>query len=421
MWHGRGDASVWPPTCTPEAADKFQFGPPPHPGIPCCAGLAPCQEKRLADYEGAAVFESVIACRKPECCARPAAAKPNFASTSPFGEARRSRLMAVAGSTDAALCAEQAARPAVFVLALGRTGSSHLLRLLNAIDGYCVSGETDNAWVYIGRFLKTHKRRGSEAGSSEQLMCDVRRLMLQLHDPSGSARVFGFKEIYSPFVRRPDALSELIEHGVSSLRKLFPRAKFIFHWRENISRISSSDFWRGERHMVGHFRRVIGLYRTYAEQHTDHAFWTTIEGIGSKKRSAQLKALFDFLGEGLTPQLRRVAANRLPLHDWSVGLQVRRFRNGTAQSFEFTEAAEAKAVERRARIETRVAAAETRVAAAEKVRVVQRKKEAEAIHERARERHAERHALHEAKRRVGRGANTRDQNRRGRSRRGSKK
>jgi hypothetical protein len=354
-------------------------------------------------------------------------------------KAMRSRLMAVAGS-DAAVCAEQAARPAVFVLALGRTGSSHLLRLLNAIEGYRVSGETDNAWVYMGRFLKIHKHRGSEAGSSEQLMCDMRRLMLQLHDPSGSARVFGFKEIYSPFVRRPDALPELIEHGVSSLRTLFPRAKFIFHWRENVSRISSSDFWRGEQHVVGHFQRVIGLYRSYAEQHADHALCTTIEGLGSKKRSAQLKALFDFLGEELTPQLRRVAANRLPLHDWSVGLQVRRFRNGTARSFEFTEAAEeatqealkaalrAKEAEKQARIETRLiqanitraeaekaraAAAIVRVAAAEKLREVQRKEEAKAIHERAEKRHAERHARHEAKKWSGGGRSTSTAKKRG--------
>ena len=358
--------------------------------------------------------------------------------------AMRSRAMAL-GVRDAAACAEQAARPAVFVLALGRTGSSHLLRLLNAIEGYRVSGETDNAWVYMGRFLKSHKRWGSEAGSSEQLiMCDMRRLMLQLHDPSGSARVFGFKEIYSPFVRRPDALPELIEHGVSSLRMLFPRAKFIFHWRENVSRISSSDFWRGEQHVVGHFQRVIGLYRTYAEQHADHAFCTTIEGIGSKKRSAQLKALFDFLGEELTPQLRRVAANRLPLHDWSVGLQVRRFRNGTARSFEFTEAAEeatqqaleaelrAKAAEKQARIEaraeaqkTRAAAAKVRVAAAEALRVVQRKEDAKAIHERAvqrhAERHAERHARFEAKKRSagGRGRGTSTAKQRGAGGRGS--
>ena len=62
----------------------FQFGPPPDPGIPCCAGLAPCREKRPATYEGASVFDSVIVCRKPECCLKPAAspkpaaARPNF-------------------------------------------------------------------------------------------------------------------------------------------------------------------------------------------------------------------------------------------------------------------------------------------------------------------------------------------------------
>ena len=388
---------------------------------------------------------------------RPCLSQPTYRNVAPqtfwrcvgcSKRAMRSRAMAL-GVRDAAACAEQAARPAVFVLALGRTGSSHLLRLLNAIEGYRVSGETDNAWVYMGRFLKSHKRWGSEAGSSEQLIvCDMRRLMLQLHDPSGSARVFGFKEIYSPFVRRPDALPELIEHGVSSLRMLFPRAKFIFHWRENVSRISSSDFWRGEQHVVGHFQRVIGLYRTYAEQHADHAFCTTIEGIGSKKRSAQLKALFDFLGEELTPQLRRVAANRLPLHDWSVGLQVRRFRNGTARSFEFTEAAEeatqqaleaelrAKAAEKQARIEerlieanktraeaqkTREAAAKVRVAAAEALRVVQRKEDAKAIHERAVQRHAERHARFEAKKRSagGRGRGTSTAKQRGAGGRGS--
>ena len=65
----------------------FQFGPPPDPGIPCCAGLAPCREKRPATYEGASVFDSVIVCRKTECCPKPhtpsspklaAADRPNF-------------------------------------------------------------------------------------------------------------------------------------------------------------------------------------------------------------------------------------------------------------------------------------------------------------------------------------------------------
>ena len=119
-----------------------------------------------------------------------------------------------------ASCASLSSVRAVFVVALGRTGSSHLLRILNAIDGYRLSGETDNAWIHIGRLMADgHARR-------EATLCDLRRLLMQLHNPAPSARVFGFKEIYSPFVRRgPDGLAEVLAHGVSSLRTLFPLAK----------------------------------------------------------------------------------------------------------------------------------------------------------------------------------------------------
>ena len=52
--------------------------------------------------------------------------------------------------TAAKTCAEIASLPCVFIVALGRTGSTHLLRILNAIPGYRVTGETDNAWIYLG-------------------------------------------------------------------------------------------------------------------------------------------------------------------------------------------------------------------------------------------------------------------------------
>ena len=53
MWYGRSDASaVWPPACTPEGADRFQYAPPPDRGIPCCEGLVACQEPRPADWPG---------------------------------------------------------------------------------------------------------------------------------------------------------------------------------------------------------------------------------------------------------------------------------------------------------------------------------------------------------------------------------
>ena len=42
----------------------------------------------------------------------------------------------------------------VFIVALGRSGSSQLLRVLNSIPGYRISGETDNAWMYLARFAR---------------------------------------------------------------------------------------------------------------------------------------------------------------------------------------------------------------------------------------------------------------------------
>lgn len=97
--------------------------------------------------------------------------------------------------------------PCVFLIALGRTGSSHLLRLLNGIDGYRLSGETDNAWIYMGRYagarinarseLSNARRERLVSWSSEavraranrsDMLCQARQLMLMLHNPLPRAR-----------------------------------------------------------------------------------------------------------------------------------------------------------------------------------------------------------------------------------------
>ena len=57
-------------------------------------------------------------------------------------------------SDPAASCDELAELPCVFILALGRSGSSHLIRILHSIPGYRISGETDNAWLYLARFAR---------------------------------------------------------------------------------------------------------------------------------------------------------------------------------------------------------------------------------------------------------------------------
>lgn len=130
--------------------------------------------------------------------------------------------------------------------------------------------------------------------------------------------------------------------GIENVRRLFPLAKFIFHWRNNLTRIVDSDFWRKDSfNGTTNFAQVVARYREYAHAHRDHTFITTIEGIASKKRTAQLSGLFQFLGEELTPELRRVAKARLVLQDWSEQTHTRRFKNGVTQRFAFTEAAEA--------------------------------------------------------------------------------
>ena len=65
-------------------------------------------------------------------------------------------------------CTELAQLSCVFIVALGRTGSTHLLRLLNTIPGYRLSGETDNAWVYLGWWF-AEQEKGKRSLSRQDL------------------------------------------------------------------------------------------------------------------------------------------------------------------------------------------------------------------------------------------------------------
>ena len=338
-------------------------------------------------------------------------------------------------------CDEMAQHQSVFIIALGRSGSSQLLNLLNNIPGYRIGGETDNAWLFLSRlarsidpFVVEHTRRRQEGGNlpvcemwppffdraaaraatysrrcsrkprsqyesidrvslckqarkegslarrchakkrrviaqkcgnrnfavdcpiachkcvpaqahhapfnGPELLCQAREAMLSLHNPSPRARVFGFKEIYSDWVRQGD-VDEILDGGVGFLRGLFPKAKFLFHTRENVSGIAASGWWRTEATCsnasracgLAHFRRVARRYEAYVRRNPDHAFLTTLEGITSHKRqtivegqlqASQLDQLFSFLGENLTNGLRSTARESLWLRDWAQQTHTRR-------------------------------------------------------------------------------------------------
>ena len=130
-------------------------------------------------------------------------------------------------------------------------------------------------------------------------------------------------------MRRPSAAADVLTHGVGFVRDLFPRAKFIFHWRWNYTRIASSDFWSAERsanETSAHFAAVVRRYDSYVAAHPDHAFRTTLEGLTLRQNQTQVTRLFDFLGERLTPRLRKLARTRLVLRDWSEETHQRRIK-----------------------------------------------------------------------------------------------
>lgn len=116
--------------------------------------------------------------------------------------------LALAG-VDPAKCLALSQLQCVFLIALGRTGSSHVLRLLNGIEGYRLSGETDNAWIYMGRYARARlssrshlvaARRATHDDASwvsedvstianrSDVLCQARQMMLVLHNPIPRAR-----------------------------------------------------------------------------------------------------------------------------------------------------------------------------------------------------------------------------------------
>ena len=110
------------------------------------------------------------------------------------------------------------------MIALGRTGSTHLLRVLNSVPGYRISGETDNAWIHMGWFAHARLDAGVDAEGgftkrsavngknnataftftnpaieNSDLLCDLRQMMLLIHNPLPRAR-YPFQPLYVPAV-----------------------------------------------------------------------------------------------------------------------------------------------------------------------------------------------------------------------------
>lgn len=207
----------------------------------------------------------------------------------------------------------------LFVVTYGRSGSTVLLNLLNAIDGYCIRGENQGVLKQLGIAASQTRKVAEEykpkepgvehpwygidladTDGFERALADafVRYVLV----PPANARVTGFKEIrYTPQRMSDEEFDQVIAFMLTA----FDDARIVFNtrdWRQ----VAKSGWWaklapRKVRRIVGacdeRFRRAHARYpeRTFM---IDHArFNGNPDGFSP---------LLQWLGE--TPDRERVRA-----------------------------------------------------------------------------------------------------------------
>lgn len=192
----------------------------------------------------------------------------------------------------------------LFVVTYGRSGSTLVSGLLNAIPGYLVRGENADALRHLQAFHTTlleqqAKRPGARGPTHpffgiagvprDVLVARTRELVVDtVLRPRPDTRVTGFKEIRW---WRPD-----LEEYVAWLREVFPGARFVVNTRDHASVLSSAWWARGDPdHNAAHLaeveERILAVAAdlggaAYRLHHDEYVADPTV-----------LRGLYDWLGE----------------------------------------------------------------------------------------------------------------------------
>ena len=191
----------------------------------------------------------------------------------------------------------------VFVMTYGRSGSTLVQGLLNAIPGYLIRGENSAALNHLHGFHKTmlaesvrgnlvnrrkvtHPFYGVPDFPPERSLRDTRRLVLDtVLRPEPETRVTGYKEIrwYQ------DDLADFC----AWLRLVFPGARFVVNTR-NQADVLKSKWWAKKDntdYLAGIEERILGV----AADLGDAAYHLRYDEFVADP--ASLRGLFDWLGE----------------------------------------------------------------------------------------------------------------------------
>ncbi|WP_291736109.1 sulfotransferase [Leisingera sp. F5] len=216
----------------------------------------------------------------------------------------------------------------VFIITYGRSGSTLLQNMLNALPGHCLRGENANllaplvrAWQDLRQSEQaaSMRARGVPSGPHQpwfgyeaieadrfgQALADsVLRTVLR---PEPDTQVLGFKEI------RWHEDPALFEPMLAFLQRYMPDAHFIFNTRDH-AEVRNSGWWRnmGRAAVLEQLERAEALYSRWqaAQPHSCLAMHYN----DYAKDPEAWRPLFAFLDEAFDPELVEAVLGRKLLH-----------------------------------------------------------------------------------------------------------
>jgi sulfotransferase family protein len=203
----------------------------------------------------------------------------------------------------------------VVIMAQGRSGSTLLLRMLNAVPGVRISGENEKAIDHLRLFLESfqgavkhhhsdfYKLAWQLPASLDDLKAKTARYLNDIYNPGGTYKLAGFKEIR--YGRAYDDLTR----DVKFLGEMFPDLKIVFNTRLTDDAVKS-EFWTEDPALS---RQILNTTRANFERfHAENPRFTYMMPFEEfHKGSAVLEGMFDFLGIEFTRAARAELKVRL--------------------------------------------------------------------------------------------------------------
>ena len=187
----------------------------------------------------------------------------------------------------------------VVIMGQGRSGSTLLLRMLNAVPGVRISGENAKAFDHLRTFVESFRAATAHHHTEfyrlawqlpctlDELTAKTARYVNDIFNPGNRYRLTGFKEIRYGWVY------EDLVRDVAFLRELFPDLRIIFNTRATKDAVNS-EFWKENPEES---RRILEASRANFQRfhatHPDITYNVPFEEF--HEGSSVLQGMFDFL------------------------------------------------------------------------------------------------------------------------------